>query len=685
MTRVRRIFALVAPATGVALALGIGGSMAQVRGEPAANKPCQEAPQEVSQSPTGAISGCIRVGALGSGRYTISLQTNLEDDQAVVRKLSPGGFERGPDGPPVKLSLSPDAGPPGTVVTVTGHVSRPISASGRLSFAKGLGDFMWDGSPQGLMLRGNQIRWRSADSFTAKVTVPAAPWVQDGNPPRVLGWRSGSYPLSVHCVTSPGGCAVAAPEGSVEFKLEVDHRPRWCSTGDSCATLAATPTDAPPDSVVRISGYAPMVGFDFGEENQFLGSIQIAPGRERSAVRFTTGRRGPTLATFGAAPFDVLGSPHFASLGKVRSLFEVTDGDAPVTADPANPAIVGWCGNSSITVSIDGARVAVPTATVGARLRAEGSYTPAGGAYQCSDVLPLSRSNVLAAFAGETGPETGIFADYPLETRDGGRSWIALPVAPGSTPAGFGGFRAAGHELQAVYARRVKSRYGPQFDATHPLVETSQDGGTTWTPTHHLACPTRGPCVTLGPFLPGNCAMGVSTQYVLRSADGGHSWRRAPILDPARLACGDAQLVATGPGSDLLVDALSLYPIQRTIDGGATWRNVSLPAPNHLDVGDFDSQGLGAFGPGGITLLPKGGLLLTGGGVYNGSWQLLRPGAKHWCAVAGDTTSRQFAQQASVITPVGGDLWWLAYGKFSRGKATPIGVHKLPLSAVRCA
>jgi len=89
-------------------------------------------------------------------------------------------------------------------------------------------------------------------------------------------------------------------------------------------------------------------------------------------------------------------------------------------------------------------------------------------------VLPLSRSNVLAAFAGETGPETGIFADYPLETRDGGRSWIALPVAPGSTPAGFGGFRAAGHELQAVYARRVKSRYGPQFDATHPLVETSR-------------------------------------------------------------------------------------------------------------------------------------------------------------------------------------------------------------------
>jgi hypothetical protein len=640
-------------------------------------------PQEVRQSPTGAISGCIRVGALGSGSYTISLQTNLKDGEAVVKKLSPGGFKRGPEGPPVKLSLSPDAGLPGTVVTITGRVSRPLSTSGQLAFAKGFGEFMWDGAPQGLMLRAKQIRWRSADSFTAKVTVPAAPWLEGGNPPRVLGWRSGSYPLSVHCVTSTGGCTVAAPEGSAEFKLEVEHPPKWCSSADSCATLAATPRNALPDSIARISGYAPLVEFDDGDE-QFLGNIQITPGREPTGVRFTAGRKGPTLATFGAAPFTVMGSQYFASLGRVRSLSEVTTGEAPVSPDPANPRIVGWCGDNSITVSIDGTRVTVPTATVAARLRAEGSYAPAGGAYRCGDALPLSRSTVLAAFAGETGPETGIFADYPLETQDGGRIWTPLPVPPGSTPAGFGGFNASGHELQAVYARRVKSRYGPQLDATHPLVETSQDGGTSWTPTH-LACPTRGPCVTMGPFLPVNCTMGFSTQYVLRSTDGGHSWRRAPILDPARLACGDAQLVATGPDSDLLVNALSLYPVQRTIDGGATWRNVSVPPPKGLQVADFDSQGLGDFGPGGITLLPNGGLLLTGGGVYKGRWQLLRPGGKRWCEVAGARQTWQFASQASSITVIGRELWWLTFGSARANRPTPLHVHRLPLSAVRCA
>lgn len=679
VTRVRRIFAVAAAAAVIALALGIGGNVPEVSGDPATNGPCLQAPQDVSQSPTGAISGCIRVGALGSGDYTISLQTNLEDDQAVVKKLSPGGFKRGPDGPPVKLSLSPDAGPPGTVVAVTGHVSRPISASGRLSFAKGLGDFMWDGLPQGLMLLGKQIRWRSADSFTAKVTVPAAPWVLDGNPPRVLGWRSGSYPLSVHCVTSMGGCAVAAPEGSAEFKLEVEHPPKWCTSAGSCATLAATPKDAPPDSIVRISGYAPLVGFDVGD-NQFLGNIQMAPGRERSTVRFTPPNKAPTLATFGAAPFEVLGSPRFGALGRVRSLSKVTDGQTPIASAPINSRIVAWCRPGAIGMSIDGSRSAVSTAAAAQVLRAEGMHRLSGsGPLTCTDVLPLGGSTLLAAFQGETGVDTGVFADYPVETRDGGRTWTALPVPPGSTPAGFGGFRASGRELQAVYARRVKSRYGPRFDAARPVAEASPDAGASWTPAR-LSCPPHGPCVTFGPFLPGNCAMGVSTQFVLRSADGGRSWRASPILNPDRLACGVGALVATSGSSVLLVDALSAYPVQRTTDAGNSWRNVSVPVPMNTTA----LNAMEVFAPDGITVLPEGAVLLTGQ-EHAGGWQLLRSGSKRWCHVAGAHQTWQFAPQASPITPVGPDLWWLTYGNSVGNRSTPIHVHELALKSVRCA
>lgn len=644
---------------------------------------CQEAPQHVTQSPTGAIDGCIRVGALGSGRYIISLQTNLEDDQAVVRKLSPGGFERGPDGPPVKVSLSPDAGPPGTVVTVTGDVSRPISAAGRASFAKGLGDFTWDGFPSGLMLLGKQVHWRSADSFTARVTVPAAPWVQGGNPPRVVGWRSGRYALSVHCVTSPGGCAEAAPEGSAEFRLEVERPPRWCVNGDSCATLRATPAHAAPNSTVRISGYAPIVGFDFGEQNQFLGSIQITPGRRHEAVRFTTSRRGQTLATFGAAPFAVRASPSFVSLGRVTPLFEVTDGQRPIAADPTDPRIVAWCdGARGLTLSVDGARVTVPTKTVAAPLHAVSAYR-VGRRYICTDVLPLSRSTVVAAFAGETGPETGIFANYPAETRNDGRTWTALPVPPDSTSAGFGGFRSSGRAAVAVFVRRVKTRNGPSLDATSPVVETSSDGGTVWTPAH-LACPPRGPCVTLGPFLPGDCAMGVSTQYVLRSTDGGRNWRSSPTLTPAQFACGEGTLVGIKRASALLVDALSTYPIQRTTDAGASWGNVSVPLPNDLSQA-ISSGGLNDFGPGGITVLPNGGLLLSGGDPSTGGWKLLRPGARRWCDVSGYARAWQLAVQASSITVIGGNLWWLTYGAPTGNHPAPLRVHKLPLSAVRCA
>jgi len=138
VTRVRRIFALVAAATGVALALGIGGSMAQVRGEPAANKPCQEAPQEsASRQP-----GDQRLHPRGRTRQR-ALHDQPADEprgrpgrgqEALARRIRAGtGRSSGETEPVARRRPARD------VVTVTGHVSRPISASGRLSFAKGLG------------------------------------------------------------------------------------------------------------------------------------------------------------------------------------------------------------------------------------------------------------------------------------------------------------------------------------------------------------------------------------------------------------------------------------------------------------------------------------------------------------------------------------------------------------------
>ena len=375
------------------------------------------------------------------------------------------------------------------------------------------------------------------------------------------------------------------------------------------------------------------------------------------------------------------GTSTFASLGRIRSLNVIADSGSPVTVDPFDQKIVAWCGGSSIVVSVDGRRTTVSTGAADGPLRAEGMYDPGDRLLmRCADVLPLSRSRVLAAFGGETGPATGIFSDYPVETRDRGRTWTPVPVPRESTYVGFGGFRASGRGVEAIFAHRIPASRGG-FDAADPVVEVTHDAGARWTAAP-LACPAGGPCVTFGPFLPGNCAMGISTQDVLYSTDGGRSWARSPILDPGKLACGDARLVATGPDTALLINALSSYPIQRTIDRGASWTSVGMPVPNRLE----NAGGvLEDFGPGGVTLLSDGSLLLTGGGAYSGGWQLLRSGARRWCEVGGQAGRRQLATQASAIAVIGSDLWWLTYGVTRDPGPTPLHVNELPASAVRCA
>ena len=183
--------------------------------------------------------------------------------------------------------------------------------------------------------------------------------------------------------------------------------------------------------------------------------------------------------------------------------------------------------------------------------------------------------------------------------------------------------------------------------------------------------------------------MGISTQFVLRSTDGGRSWRASPILDPAQLACGEAALVATSGSSRAARYPLSAYPVQRTTDTGSSWRNLSMPVPvpagSRAPLDTLPVNALSVFAPDGITVLPDGALLLTGQQYGSGGWQLLRPGRHRWCAVVGFRQTWQSAQQASVITRIGSDLWWLTWGGASAGRPAPIGVHELPLTSVRCA
>ena len=78
---------------------------------------------EIIQGMNGSISACLRVGALASGKYSVELyDIPLPKGQAAPNKgaaTPPSTSSQ----PPVKLTLSPGSGKPGTVVQVTGSLS----------------------------------------------------------------------------------------------------------------------------------------------------------------------------------------------------------------------------------------------------------------------------------------------------------------------------------------------------------------------------------------------------------------------------------------------------------------------------------------------------------------------------------------------------------------------------------
>jgi len=156
--------------------------------------------------------------------------------------------------------------------------------------------------------------------------------------------------------------------------------------------------------------------------------------------------------------------------------------------------------------------------------------------------------------------------------------------------------------------------------------------------------------VGFGAFAEVNCAMHPDLQPLLRSTDGGATWRQ-PGLPSQVDVCGGAELAMTPSGEELLVAPSTPYPLLGSADGGATWADIGLPPLPDQPAG----QGFGVQ-LGGATLLPDGSLLDVG---VEPTWELLRAGAQAWCPVRGAPPSTAVMSQIVVIGP---RLWWIAGG-----------------------
>jgi len=630
----------------------------------------------LTQGMDGGISGCLQVGPLQAGPHTVVLDQLPDFRPAVLTLKLPLHLPARvramilPREPAVALTLSPASGSPGTTVTITGRLSGRPGRSGYPSFC-------WDGCRFGLQYRGVAVRWISPRAFRARLVVPGAPWIE-GDPVRVAPLASGTYPIGLQCLVIGKGCASEGVEGVAEFHLRVPAAPSWCRMSSSCARLRVTPSAAAPGEVVSVRGFAPLVSI-IGSDQPFVFQFEVLNGRPHGPEVEFANVKAVSSALLGRTALDVLAPVSFASLRDTTPIAELSAGLSPLSAQPGVPSTVAWCAPGAVDVSYDGATTSIPTSAAVETLSGMGLQSLGGAQARCAAAAlagPASDPAAVVAAAFAAAPArygAPPIYDVALVTSDAGHAWTPVPVPAGASLLGFGGFRYQDGGVEAVFASAMpnpKAPAYPDLDPSRPLAELSGGDGTGWRPAP-LGCPAVGPCLTLGPYLPGDCAMSFVSQPLLRSSDGGVHWSQPALPDQVQ-ACAETELIATSARAGLLVNSMSPFPLLGTTDDGASWHDIGLPpAPGE------QSHGLGP-GSGGITALPDGDLLLSGGEGYTGGWELLRHGSRQWCAVHAPSARIQALPQLSPLTVIGDELWWLT------GNGAAPHIHQEALSAVSC-
>jgi hypothetical protein len=611
------------------------------------------------------------------------------------------------------ITLSPDSGPPGTVVHIDGDTpggltSAQVGSDGRLTHAV----ICWDGCQEGITNALSELTWSDTEPghFTMSFTVPRAPWLS-GSSPHPLD--PGDYGVGVQCLPpSIRGCLALPAQATATFHL-TGPPPVTCPSA-SCAWLRFIPASAPPGTLVKVEGWAPLVQLDGDIGSRYDSYYWLVPSSDSLIIgdegqpniyqsptgdlkgEFRVRRLNPGPSTLSAqaprsgrillAPttFAVTNAPSWASLGQVHPLL-VQDGaalDLAITADPTNPRRLAYCVPGAIRLSTDGGASWSAIPTDGVRplmdrtdyqlLRQSRPRSP-----QCDSVVldPLHPRSFYAALSAGLRPYGAPPQFYVgVVSADNGRTWTMAPTPTNSAPVNFGGFQVDGHGISVLFSESV-TRPGvvPGYG-----VERTTDGGRTWSATR-LTCPATGPCIRWGPAPSGigSCAMHSYFQPILYSVDGGRNWS-SPTWPLGTNFCNPIQLAALSTSTVALVegglDQFGNYPLRISRDGGRTWAVIALPNLPGLATTDL------LYPP--LLMLPDGSLLaaLERSTQPSSSWYLLRPAADSWCRVAGNILPTNLTQVFSVRA-IASRLWWLSY---DRQPSSIPSAASIPLADVRC-
>ncbi|MCL4368920.1 MAG: glycoside hydrolase [Actinobacteria bacterium] len=632
------------------------------------------------------------------------------------------------------IALSPDSGPTGTVVQISGFLpGGPSAAEAQKNLALGSANVCWGACPGGLNEQFLRVTWSPDQSghFTMQFTVPATSWLEADGPHAP---SPGDYLVGVQCLApSPGfnPCGLQTAQASATFHLTGPAPPQ----SGLVAGLQLAPASGPPGTLVQVRGWAPLNQIDAGQPSGYslvlenggaastympqLGQVQqalngdlsgsfrvpqsipslglLGPGGYTIALESILEEPQPSTAvtspgititplnkgtfaervTLAPTTFQVTAAPSWASLGQLHPLWIQTGGlDQPFFVDPTDPKRLAFCAPGAIDVSTDGGTTwaTVPTAGVASvAATTDFSIFDSGSPPATCSAVALDPDR----------PES-LYAAFPAFKKNEGAPptfYVGYVTAdngrtwsPVPAPSGFTLGQFGGFQLSG---HGVQASFGsapsinvPATSKTNSAVEQTTDGGRSWTP-FQPDCPAGGPCVRWGPLPSGIGSCAMHGYFQpIEISQDGGHTWSTPAWPSGANGCDSNDLVGLGPSTVALLS-------------GNPATEGSYPLLLSHDGGQtwmvvalppLPGQSDEPL-PYSAYFLPNGALLAQPSG--GGPWQLLSQGASNWCPV----TDVPAQAEPGSLRAAGDRLWWLEGSNSPNSTPTPHGVR---LDDVRC-
>ena len=319
----------------------------------------------------------------------------------------------------------------------------------------------------------------------------------------------------------------------------------------------------------------------------------------------------------------------------------------------AVPAIVAGCGGSNVTPAPEHPFGAPPAPASGVRAWAAGEngallVTTDGGASWERQKFFLPQRGIDVAFPDAQTGWLVTDAGTVLVTADGGAGWTVAEKVKLDVKA----MAAADAEDAWLAGDSVGAAGGPGASA----VLRTTDGGETWKKT-----PFGDVLLTDIAFSDARHGVLVALDRIWSTRDGGRTWhlrKQVPMTVLTSVAAGDAlHAWVVGWGTQ---DGAPL--VYATRDGGVTWRrlriDVSAPKPDALQT-----KQIACAGEARLWVTCNGGVLATTDGGQTWQLQTVTAGQPQSIAAADEQHVLATTQDQAILATSDGGATWPAFGR----------------------